>query len=83
MNELDNTLVHQKDYIRSLINDGKYDEANMLLAFVKELWVQAAYVYKYVELKNILIAEVRNKLHTATHWKERAKWEAKYKKVLF
>jgi hypothetical protein len=40
---LDNTLVHQKDELRSKIVSGQLAEAVTCLVFVQELWIEADY----------------------------------------
>lgn len=48
---ISNALVHQKDYIISLTNEGAYTKAYELLSFVEELWKALDYGYKIKELK--------------------------------
>jgi hypothetical protein len=77
MNEstLSNVLIHQKDKLRQLIFDEKYEQAATTLEFVKEFWKEASYDYKYREIKEFITSEIRQNITNADHWKEREKWE--------
>ena len=83
MNEstLSNVLIHQKDKLRQLVFDGQYEQAANLLEFVKELWKEASYDYKYNEVKNFIVNSVRQNIYCADHWKEREKWEKMLNKL--
>lgn len=61
MNEemLDNLLVHQKNYILTLINDGRLAEAQVALQTVAELWSCCNYAYKEREIQ-ARIEAIRN-----------------------
>jgi hypothetical protein len=48
--EFDNLLVHQKDAIIDLINNGQTIAAQAALAVVSELWIAHSYEYKIREL---------------------------------
>lgn len=55
---LDNTLVHQKDELRSKIASGQLAEAVTCLVFVQELWIEADYHYKGRELTDLILNEL-------------------------
>ncbi len=77
MNEstLSNVLIHQKDHIRGLVLEEKYEEASLLLEFVKEFWESSEYGYKYQEIRNIISNTIRSNMILADHWKQKEKWE--------
>lgn len=47
----DNVLIHQKDAIIRLINDGKLVEAGIALGIVREFWQSVDYGYKVREIE--------------------------------
>ena len=63
---LDNCLIHQKDAIIDLIDNGNHVEAMAILKIVKEMWEAASYDYKWNELKERGIRATDD--HTG-HWK--------------
>ena len=65
---LDNCLVHQKNHIIDLIDNGSHEEAIVILKFVKELWTAASYGYKFNELKQRGINATDNR-EDCRHWK--------------
>lgn len=48
---LDNELIHQKNHLLDLINEGKKKEALLLLKFVEEMWRACNYGYKVEEVR--------------------------------
>lgn len=54
-NELDNQLIKQKDELIRMINRKKYDEAAIILAFIKPMWDVCDYGYKWDEIKERLL----------------------------
>lgn len=75
MAALDFALIRQKDHIRGLITDEKYEEAIVLLNFTQELWSLESYAYKTAELRQMIRDSVRNKLMADIHWKQEEKWK--------
>jgi len=63
---LDNCLIHQKDAIIDLIDNGNHVEAMAIMKFVREMWETASYGYKWNELKERGIKATDD--HTG-HWK--------------
>ena len=49
--QLDNQLVRQKDRLIELIDNGKTEQAQIILQFVREMWEAANYGYKFAELQ--------------------------------
>ena len=48
--EIDNLLVGQKDAIRGLIDNGKFEGAIGALSVVADMWIAEDYAYKGIEL---------------------------------
>ena len=71
---MDNLLIHQKDHILALVRDDKYEEALLLLNFVRPMWEQFDYLYKYEEIKRNMEERCREQAIEATHWKTEQKW---------
>jgi len=78
----DNILVHQKDFILSLVNDDKFDQALAHLELVKELWVKCDYTYKYREIRQRITDRVRQLWIEADHWRTEQKWYEYLQKLL-
>ena len=78
----DNILVHQKNFILSLVNDDKFDQALAHLEFVKELWVACDYTYKYREIRQRIINRVRQLWAESQHHKTATKWYNLLQKLL-
>lgn len=57
--DLGNALVHQKNRLLALCNDGRYEQALDLLEFVAESWQAAGYGYKAREIRDRVRAEAR------------------------
>lgn len=72
---LDNALIHQKDYIISLIDNQEFSEAILLLRFCKELWEVSEYGYKHRELLGRLEQQLKLVIDNGCHWKTRNKIE--------
>ncbi len=78
----ENALVHQKDQLIKLVNDGDYEKAIMLLDFVKEMWLAMGYDYKTREIKERIANAIREHVwHDNPHWKQKAKLKEMLKKV--
>ena len=71
---LDIELIRQKDHIRGLVFDEKYEEAILLLNFVAPLWADCSYAYKTEEIKELIRQEIRHHINEATHWKTEKKF---------
>jgi len=56
--QLDNILVHQKNYILRLINDGMLQAAEASLSTVRELWLATEYGYKIREIEMRISAKM-------------------------
>jgi len=67
-------LIRQKDHIRDLVNDGKYEEALALLDFTEEVWRLDRYDYKTREIRNDIKEALRAKKTACAHWKQHEKW---------
>jgi hypothetical protein len=78
---IDFVLIRQKDHILTLVNDGKYEEANTLLNYSAELWAECSYTYKFLEIKDRIRRAILEEVNTSTHWKTEAKWRDMLEKV--
>ena len=58
---IDNILIRQKDILYALINENQLDLASNFLDYIKELWDELNYGYKWKEVKERLLFE-RKKL---------------------
>lgn len=56
---IDNLLVAQKNKLRDMILSRKYDEAKIILNFLKGCWEKMDYGYKYKELMQLIKDEQR------------------------
>lgn len=74
MHDIEDELVHQKNHILSLVNEGKYEDAVTLLNFSEELWAKASYGYKTKEIRERIREEVRNLVLSSEHHKTRQMW---------
>ena len=70
---IENELVHQKNTILEAINEGRYEEAALLIAFSEELWRVCDYGYKTNELKQRILDSLRENINSAEHHKTAAK----------
>jgi hypothetical protein len=78
----ENALIHQKDTLIKLVNDGDYDKAIMLLDFVKEMWLAMGYDYKTREIRERITNAISEHLwHDNPHWKVKVKLQEMLKKV--
>lgn len=79
---MENALIHQKDNLIKLVNDGQYEKAIMLLNFVEELWAAVGYEYKTKEIKERIKNAIQEHLwHDNPHWKQKAKFNDLLKAV--
>ena len=81
---MDNALIRQKDFIIDLINSGDYAAAITLLKFVKELWHECSYGYKWRELRERGIMATNAVDGVCRHWKQieiMGKWQNQFKAV--
>ena len=81
MDALDNHLVRQKDHILSLVREDNFEEALTLLKFVRPMWTEFNYLYKFEEIKAIIVERLRQNA-TDVHWKTEQKWLQLIDKVL-
>ena len=78
---LDFILIRQKNALLELINDDKFEEALARLEFVRELWEENSYAYKYLELKRNMKERIQQLTGESTHWKQEQKWRNMMDKV--
>lgn len=55
-----NLMVRQKDAILHLVNAGEYDQAQVALTIVDELWCRFDYAYKVREIRERIVRERKN-----------------------
>jgi hypothetical protein len=71
---LNNTLVHQKDGILSLVNKGEFEKATFLLESLLELWENCSYSYKFREIVKRMSDELWEAYNDSSlHWKHKEK----------
>ena len=73
--EFENALMAQKDHIRGLVFEEKFEEALALLDFSERLWASVSYAYKTREVKELIKDTLRKKIHVCAHWKQHQKWK--------
>ena len=78
---LDFILIRQKNALLELLWEDKFEEVLSKLEFVKELWEENRYGYKYVEIKRIMADRVFQLIGESTHWKQEQKWREMLSKV--
>lgn len=74
-------LVHEKDELYQLILAEKYEDAMLRLLNCRERWELASYGYKFRELRETIIRNIKENIFQASHWKTRKKWEKVLEKV--
>ena len=79
---IDFILIKQKDRIFDMIHEGKYEETLALLDFLRPLWQECSYLYKWHECKRAVAEAIREKLTSATHWKQEQKWRDMLQKAM-
>lgn len=72
---MENELIHQKNALLNLINDGQFEQATLILNFIEELWEKCNYAYKTKELRFRIRDGVWSRINDATHHKVAAKWQ--------
>lgn len=73
---MENALIHQKDNLIKLVNNGEYEKAITLLNFVQDMWNEVGYDYKVREIKERIRNAIKEHLwHDNPHWKQKAKYQ--------
>ncbi len=78
---VENELVHQKNAILRLVNDGEYEQALTHLNLVGPLWMECGYGYKLKEIRQRVKDTYWHNYVMAEHHQTQAKWERLYKSL--
>ena len=68
-------LVSQKNDLLRMVNEGKYEDAIAILAFLTPSWTADGYGYKVREIRERISRELDNLAFHSEHHSTEAKWK--------